>query len=61
VQDRRDRLAETDLTRRELLSRLEDADYSATILEYQTLQNSLQAQLQTSAQLLNLSLFDFLR
>ncbi|MEM1012781.1 MAG: hypothetical protein AAGI46_11250 [Planctomycetota bacterium] len=61
VEQRRDRLEDTELTQRELLSRLEDVDLSTAILEYETLQTSLQAQLQTTSNLLNLTLFDFLR
>ena len=61
VEQRSQRLEDDQLVSRDLLSRLEDADYGQTILEYQTLQASLSAQLQTTAQMLNLSLFDFLR
>ncbi len=61
VEQRRDRLEDSELTQRELLSRLEDVDFAVAAVEYETLQNSLQAQLQTTSNLLNLSLFDFLR
>ncbi len=61
VQQRLDYLADEELVTRDLLSRVEDVDYATALLEYQTLQTSLQAQLQTTAQLLGLSLFDFIR
>lgn len=61
VSDRLERLADDTVVTRDVLSRLEDVEFSEAVLEYQTLQASLQAQLQTTAQLLNLSLFDFLR
>jgi flagellar hook-associated protein 3 FlgL len=61
VERRLDTLADDDLAAQEMLSRLEDADLPTAILEYQALQSSLQAQLQTAGRALNLSLFDFLR
>lgn len=61
IQQRIDYLSDEEVVTRDLLSRVEDIDYATAVLEYQTLQTSLQAQLQTTAQLLGLSLFDFLR
>ena len=43
-----------------LVSSLQDADYAQTISQFQTLQTSLQATLQTQARLLHLSLLDFI-
>ena len=61
VQDRTERLADEEVATRGLLGRIEDADFATSVLEFQTLQNSLRAQLQTTGQALNLSLFDYLR
>ncbi len=44
-----------------LLSSLTDTDYTSTITQFQTLQNSLQASLQATAKMLNLSLLNFLQ
>ena len=54
-------LADQTLATRELLSRIEEVDFAEAVVEYQTLQSSLQAQMQTTSQMLNLSLFDYLR
>jgi flagellar hook-associated protein 3 FlgL len=43
-----------------LLSQLQDVDMTTAITQFQTLQNSLQATLQTTAKTLNLSLLDYL-
>ena len=61
IESRRSRLDDQNLVTTEMLSRLEDADFAETVLEFQTLQTSLQATLQTTGQLMGLSLFDFLR
>ena len=61
VQDRTERLADEEVATRGLLGRIEDADFATSVLEFQTLQNGLRAQLQTTGQALNLSLFDYLR
>src|SRR5690606_2303357 len=55
------RLADQNLLTEEMLSKLEHADLTETILRYQALQTSLQASLQTTGQFMGLSLFDFLR
>jgi flagellin-like hook-associated protein FlgL len=44
-----------------LLSQLADTDFTQTVTKFQTLQNALQATLQTSAMTMNLSLLDFLQ
>ncbi len=61
VESRQAVLADQELATRELLGRLEEVDFAEAVVEYQTLQASLQAQLQTTSQILNLSLFDYLR
>jgi flagellin-like hook-associated protein FlgL len=45
---------------RALLSSLEDTDFTEAVARFQTLQTSLQAGLQTSATMLQMSLLDFL-
>ena len=40
---------------------LEDTDFNAAITRFQTLQTALQANLQTTSRLLDLTLLDFLR
>ena len=60
MESRQGVLADQNLASKSVLSELEDADFSATILKYQTLQTSLQATLRSSSQLLNQSLMDFL-
>jgi len=60
MESRLNRLQEQDLATRTLLSSLEDTDYADAITRFQTLQTALQANLQTTGRLLNLSLLDFL-
>ena len=55
------RLEDRDVTTKEVLSRLEDADFAETVTRFQSLQNSLQASLQTTSRVFGLTLFDFLR
>ena len=55
------RLEDQNVATKEVLSRLEDADYAETVTRFQSLQNSLQASLQTTSQVFGLTLFDFLR
>jgi flagellin-like hook-associated protein FlgL len=43
-----------------LIANLQDANYAATVTQFQTLQTTLQASLQSSALTLNLTLLDFL-
>ena len=60
--DRRYEALRTRSARRErrLLSSLSDTDFTEAVARFQTLQNALQATLQTTGQMLNLSLLDFL-
>ncbi|HVT90795.1 MAG TPA: flagellar hook-associated protein FlgL [Tepidisphaeraceae bacterium] len=60
VQSRQQRLDDQNVTTKALLSQLEDVDFTDAVSRFQTLQTALQAGLQTSAQVLNLSLLDFL-
>jgi flagellar hook-associated protein 3 FlgL len=64
VQDfeaRQQRLADQTVATQSLLSMLEDTDYNEAVSRYQTLQTTLQANLQTTGRMLNLSLMDFLQ
>ncbi len=61
MESRQNRLADQDIATKSLLSSLEDTDFTEAIARFTTLQNALQASLQTSGQMLNLSLLDFLR
>jgi flagellar hook-associated protein 3 FlgL len=61
VQDSQTRLADQQLTEQGMLSDLKDADLTEVITRYQQLQLQLQASLQTTAQIQQLSLLDFLR
>ena len=49
------------LATEKLLSETRDLDYTTAVTEFQQAQNALQANLMTGAQLLNISLLDFLR
>jgi flagellar hook-associated protein 3 FlgL len=60
IESRQLRLDDQDLATQALLSSIEDTDFTDAIARFQTLQTSLQASLQTSARMLNLSLLDFL-
>jgi flagellar hook-associated protein 3 FlgL len=57
---RSNRIADENVATQALLSQLQDADMTTTITQFQTLQNSLQATLETTAKTLNLSLLDYL-
>ena len=61
VEDSQTRLDEQKLTEQGMLSDLKDADLTEVITRYQQLQLQLQASLQTTAQIQQLSLLDFLR
>ncbi len=61
IEMRRDRIEEQRVAAQSLLSALEDTDYTEAITRFQTLQTALQANLQTTGSLLNLSLLDFLQ
>jgi flagellin-like hook-associated protein FlgL len=59
--DARDnRLTDENLATNKLLSDLRDTDFTEAISRFQTLQTALQASLQTTAKVMNLSLMDFL-
>lgn len=60
IQSRQDRLDDQNVATKSLLSSLEDVDFTDAISRFQTLQTALQASMQTSAKILNLSLLDFL-
>jgi flagellin-like hook-associated protein FlgL len=57
---RQSNLEDENLATTGLLSNLKDTDFTEAISRFQTLQTSLQASLQTTARILNLSLMDFL-
>ncbi|MEM8782173.1 MAG: flagellin [Planctomycetota bacterium] len=61
VEDGQTRLEDQRLTEQGMLSELQDADLTEVITRYQQLQLQLQASLQTTAQIQQLSLLDFLR
>lgn len=61
IEARQNRLEDQNITTKELLSKIEDTDFTKAISDFSLLQTSLQASLQTTGQVLNLSLMDFLR
>jgi flagellin-like hook-associated protein FlgL len=60
IEARQRKLEDQNLATRSLLSSLEDTDFAEAVARFQTLQSALQASLQTSARILDLSLLDFL-
>lgn len=60
LDSRQSNLQDENLATTGLLSKLKDTDFTDAISRFQTLQTSLQASLQTTARILNLSLMDFL-
>ena len=60
LENRQGRLEDQDVAAKALLSTLSEVDMTEAISRFQTLQTSLQASMQTSANMLNLSLLDFL-
>jgi flagellin-like hook-associated protein FlgL len=60
LESRHERLEDQSIAAQAMLSALEDTDYTEAIMRFQTLQASLQASLQTTGRMLNLSLLDFL-
>lgn len=60
IESRSQRLDDQSLATKTLLSQLEDTDFTDAVSRFQTLQTALQASLQTSARILDLSLLDFL-
>jgi flagellar hook-associated protein 3 FlgL len=61
MEARQGRLGDQDVATKSLLSQLSDVDMTDAISRFQTLQTALQASMQTSASMLNLSLLDFLK
>ena len=57
---RSSQLADQNVATKSLLSTLEDTDFTSAIVQFQTLQTSLQATMQATAKTMNLSLMDFL-
>lgn len=60
LQNRQTELSGQNTATQSMLSQLQDTDYTTAITQFQTLQTSLQAGLQTAAKALNLSLLNFL-
>jgi flagellin-like hook-associated protein FlgL len=60
IEARQQKLEDQNIASRALLSSLEDVDFTDAVARFQTLQTALQASLQTSARILDLSLMDFL-
>jgi flagellar hook-associated protein 3 FlgL len=58
---RQNRLAEQNVATKAMLSELEDTDFNEAITRFQALQTALQANLQTTGRLLDLTLLDFLQ
>ena len=58
---RQNRLDDQNVATKAMLSDLEDTDFNQAITRFQTLQTALQANLQTTGRMLNLSLLDFLQ
>ena len=60
-ESRQNRLADQNVATKAMLSDLEDTDFNDAITRFQTLQTALQANLQTTGRLLDLTLLDFLQ
>ena len=60
MEARQGRLEDQDVATKALLANLAEVDLTEAISRFQTLQTSLQASMQTSASILNMSLLDFL-
>jgi flagellar hook-associated protein 3 len=60
LETRQGRLEDQNIATQSMLSNVEDTDYTQAIAQFQTLQTTLQASLQTAQKVLNLSLMDFL-
>jgi flagellin-like hook-associated protein FlgL len=60
MEQRQQRLEDQDLATRALLSQLEDTDYNEAVTRFTTLQTALQANLQSTGRILNMTLLDFL-
>ncbi|MDB5327704.1 MAG: hypothetical protein JWM57_3273 [Phycisphaerales bacterium] len=60
AQSRSDRMDEQNVATKALLSKLEDTDFTEAASQYSLLQTSLQAAMQTTGQMMKLSLMDYL-
>jgi flagellar hook-associated protein 3 FlgL len=60
LESRQNRLEDENLATKSLLANLEEVDMTEAISRFQTLQTALQASMQTTARMMNLSLLDFL-
>lgn len=60
LESRQGRIEDQNVATKALLAELADTDFTDAVTRFQTLQNALQATLQTGAQVLELSLLDFL-
>ena len=60
VQSRSDRMDEQNVATKALLSKLEDTDFTEAASQYSLLQTSLQAAMQSTGQMMKLSLMDYL-
>jgi flagellar hook-associated protein 3 FlgL len=60
LESRENRLTDENLATKSLLANLEEVDMTEAISRFQTLQTALQASMQTTSKIMNLSLLDFL-
>jgi flagellar hook-associated protein 3 len=60
VQSRQTELSDQNTATQTMLSNLQDVDYTQAITQYQSLQNALQASMESASNVMNLSLLDFL-
>ena len=58
---RRNKIEDQNVATQSLLSELEDTDFNAAIVKFQTLQTSLQASMQAASTTLDMNLMDFLK
>jgi len=61
MQSRQSRIQDENVATNSLLSNLTDTDFTTAITKFQTLQQSLQASLETASRVMNQSLMDFLQ
>ncbi len=61
LESRASRLDDQNVATKGLLSSIQDTDFTTAISQFQQLQNTMQASLQTTANILNLSLLDYLK
>jgi flagellar hook-associated protein 2 len=60
IQARQTELSDQNTATQTMLSNLQDVDYTQAITQYQSLQNAMQASLESASSVMNLSLLDFL-